>query len=379
MIKEKKSLKKKLMIVALSALVILMSSICGYAVYHYNDVKYWNDLIYPGVFVENIDLSGKTKAEAKDIIKKTYLDQIQKKKINIEAADKKYTLEYSAINPKYKVDEAVNSAYSYGKDMNLFRKYLLLKNPEKLEYKLKFSYDVKPLKDMVNQIENEVNRDPVDASLVMRRSGFEVISEQDGLTLQKDKLEKELLAKVDGSVGKDLSIKSPVQSTPARIKGEDIKGVDTLISSFNTNYGSISSPQRANNIVLATRSINGRVLMPGDIFSFNEVVGERTHKKGYQAAPVIIGDKLEDGLGGGVCQVSSALYNAAYAAGLQSVERTHHTLPVHYVPEGMDATVDFGNIDYKFKNNFKYPIYVEGYTTGGTLVFNIYSNSSVLK
>jgi vancomycin resistance protein YoaR len=73
------------------------------------------------------------------------------------------------------------------------------------------------------------------------------------------------------------------------------------------------------------------------------------------------------------------LYNVVYKAGLTSTERTHHSLAVHYVPEGMDATVDYGNIDYKFRNDFKYPVYIEGYTSGGNVAFNLYSNSAVVK
>ena len=109
------------------------------------------------------------------------------------------------------------------------------------------------------------------------------------------------------------------------------------------------------------------------MFSFNGVVGQRTAEKGYQAAPVIVGEKIENGLGGGVCQVSSTLFNAVASCNLESVERSHHTKPVHYVPQGMDATVDYGNIDYKFRNNLQSPVYIEAYTSNGNVVFNLYS------
>lgn len=103
----------------------------------------------------------------------------------------------------------------------------------------------------------------------------------------------------------------------------------------------------------------------------------RTEKRGYQGAPVIIGNKIESGLGGGICQVSGTLYNAMLKANINATERVRHTFPSTYVPIGMDATIDYGNIDYKFKNTLTYPIYIEGITNGANVTFNIYSNSSL--
>ncbi len=88
---------------------------------------------------------------------------------------------------------------------------------------------------------------------------------------------------------------------------------------------------------------------------------------------------MESGLGGGICQVSSTLYNTILLSNIKSTERMHHTLPSSYVPLGMDATVDWGNIDYKFKNTFSYPIYIEGIADGSSIIFNLYSNSELKK
>jgi len=155
-----------------------------------------------------------------------------------------------------------------------------------------------------------------------------------------------------------------------------LKTVDTKISSYDTNFAS-SADGRVTNIDLSTKIISGTLLMPGDVFSFNGVVGERTEARGYKTAGVIIGDKLEQGLGGGICQTSSTLYNSILLTGLKSVERIHHTISSGYIPKGQDATVDYGNLDYKFKNTFKYPVYIEGTSSNRTLKFNIYSNSEL--
>lgn len=371
--------KKNFIIGMLVCIVLLLSIASGYITYQYHDVKYWNNYIYPKVTVEGIDLSGKTKEEAVAALKYIFEEQLKNRKINIAASDKNYDIEYSKLSPKYNIEETVKEAYSYGKKVNLFSKYFLLKDPKPVNYKLKVIYNEGFVKEFIKTVENDINRDPVNATLNTDGVNFTVIPEQSGIKLESDKLQKEISEKVQQNGSGDIAIKASIKSTEAKIKGDMLKDINATIGSFTTNYGAISSPQRANNIVIATKSINGKVLMPGDVFSFNDVVGERTEKKGYEAAPVIVDNKLESGLGGGVCQVSSTLYNAVYSSGMSSLERTHHTLPVHYVPEGMDATVDYGNIDYKFKNNFKYPIYIQAYTSGGNVTFVLYSNVSARK
>ena len=357
-------------------LIVLASVATGYMTYHYNEVKYWDNLIYPGVMVEGIDLSGKTKVEAARLIKQTYSDKISNNKMNITTEGKKYTLNYSKISPNYNLDEAVNEAYLYGKKLNLFSKYMMVKSPKSTNYKLKFSYDVNPIKNLISKIEKDVNKEPVNASLQINDGQFNIIPEQSGSKLNKEKLEKDILSQIDSGILENVEVKTSIQVDKPKIKGDMLKVINSELGSFSTNFGGISSAERANNIIIATKSINGTILMPGEVFSFNGVVGERTADKGYEAAPVIIDNKLESGLGGGVCQVSTTLYNAVYNSGLTSLERTHHTLPVHYAAEGMDATVDYGNIDYKFKNTLSYPIYIEAYTTSGNINFNLYSNSS---
>jgi len=359
-----------------ATLVIFASLLSGYVTYHYSEIRYWDKLIYPGVTVEGINLSGKTKEQAAIIIKQTYSDKISNNKINITTADKKYTLNYSKIDPKYNLSEVIDEAYIYGKNLNLFHKYTIIKSPRPINYKLKFSYDMKPIKSIINKIEQDVNKEPLNATLQINGKQFNIIPEQNGTKLQKEKLEKDILSQIDSGILDNAELKTSMQVDEARIKGNILKGVNSKIGGFSTSFGSISSAERANNIAIATRSINGTVLLPGDIFSFNNVVGERTVDKGYEEAPVIVNNKLESGLGGGICQVSTTLYNAVNNSGLSSIERTHHTLPVHYVASGMDATVDFGNIDYKFRNTLSYPMYIEAYTSGGSIIFNLYSNST---
>ncbi|MGE5389868.1 MAG: VanW family protein [Deltaproteobacteria bacterium] len=130
---------------------------------------------------------------------------------------------------------------------------------------------------------------------------------------------------------------------------------DEIVGGYYTTITN-SSANRINNIVLSCSSINGRVLAPGEVFSFNGTVGQRTTQRGYRTAPVYSGNKVVTGVGGGICQTSTTLYNAARESGMQVIERHHHTLPVHYIASGNDATVSWGTADFKFRNNKDYRV-----------------------
>lgn len=375
--KKKINIKNKLAIGVIGVIAFLASGFAGFTIYQYNTVKLWSNLIYPGVKVQEVDLSGKTKDEAIKILEQKYGAVIVKNKVNIITPDRTYTLDYSKIDPKYNINEIVNEAFAYGKNLNLFKKYRIVNGTSSKQYSLKFTYNPKPINDLVDSIEKDVNKDPVNAELKGSGGNFSIIPDEKGRKLEKDKLQKDIISNIDGTIGKDVNINAPIEVVTAKITADKLKTINALIGSFSTDYGSISSPERANNIILATRSINGKILMPGDSFSFNDTVGERTAERGYQAAPVIIGNQVDSGLGGGICQVSTTLYNAVLKANIKSTERSHHSLPSHYVPLGLDATVDWGNLDYKFKNTLDYPIYIEGSTAGGVVTFNVYSNRSL--
>lgn len=136
---------------------------------------------------------------------------------------------------------------------------------------------------------------------------------------------------------------------------------DTL-ASYSTSYTS-SNANRSNNVELATRKINGTVLMPGETFSYNNTVGKRTVSAGFREAGAYSAGQVVTEVGGGICQVSSTLYNAVLRANLEIVARSNHHYQVGYVPVGTDATVSWGAPDFKFKNNRNYAIRINAYTS----------------
>ncbi len=144
-----------------------------------------------------------------------------------------------------------------------------------------------------------------------------------------------------------------------------------LLSTFSTTY-STKNTNRTTNLILAANKINGTVLMPGETFSYNKVVGKRTIATGYKEAPIYVSGKVVDGLGGGICQITSTLYNAVVLADLEIIERSNHQFVPSYVRASRDATVVYGAIDFKFKNNRNYPIKILCSVAKGIANFEIH-------
>lgn len=143
------------------------------------------------------------------------------------------------------------------------------------------------------------------------------------------------------------------------------------LSEFTTRYDA-SNKNRSNNLLLASEKVNGTIILPGEIFSYNKIVGERTIAKGYKEAAVYSGGKVIQGIGGGICQLSSTLYNAVLYANLEVTSRSNHRFLTSYVQEGRDATVSWGTIDFCFKNTRSYPIKIVSTVSNGIVRIQIY-------
>lgn len=143
-----------------------------------------------------------------------------------------------------------------------------------------------------------------------------------------------------------------------------------VLGTFTTRYDA-SNKNRSNNIMLASNKIDGTVILPGETFSYNQIVGKRTIDAGYKEAGAYAGGKVVQEVGGGICQVSSTLYNAVLYANLEVVDRSNHYFETSYVDAGRDATVSWGTVDFKFKNNRKYPIKVEAVSKNGVTKISI--------
>lgn len=171
--------------------------------------------------------------------------------------------------------------------------------------------------------------------------------------------------KVDGT------IQIPIQEAPKKLPDEELAKITDVVSEYTTNFPS-GQVGRSENLRIASGKIDGVVLMPGEVFSFNQTVGQRTIEDGYKVAGIYKNGKHAKGLAGGICQVSGTLYNAVLLGNLKVKERRNHSMPVAYLPVGRDATVDYGSADLKFENNTDHPIalyskYIRGKLTFGVL------------
>ncbi|GAA0724580.1 VanW family protein [Clostridium malenominatum] len=344
----------------------------------YGEVKKWDTLIYPGVKIAHLDLGGRTKEEVRSLIKSQYIDSYLNREIKIKVHDKFYLMDNSRLIIDYDIDNIIEEVFNLGKNVELYKKITMLKNDNKKEYSINFTYDVGYIKEFVAYIEKDANKESMNATVKKMQNGeIKVISDVKGLKIQGEKLEELIKDRISNKSSEEITIEAPKEEVEPPVTKDKLLLVNSVIATFKTNFGS-STVERTRNIELATGAINGKLLMPGEYFSFNDFVGERTKERGFMKAPVIVNDSFKTELGGGICQVSSTLYNAVLMSGIKPLERAHHTIPPTYVDLGLDATVDWNNIDFKFKNTLKYPIFIEAYIENKNISINVYSNSSLL-
>lgn len=203
---------------------------------------------------------------------------------------------------------------------------------------------------IVEQMVRSRLRPPVPASL--DKVTGEIIPHEDGIYFDVDTIVQEV-------VSAPAHTKLQLQGIPVvpRFRAEHLVQLTSILGDFSTPV--MGSPDRVHNIRLSLAAINNTIVMPGEVFSFNEVVGERTPERGYRNAPIILGEAVVPGVGGGVCQTSSTLYNAVRLAGLEIVERRIHSIAPSYIQHGMDATVAWPHTDFKFKNSSAWPVIVK--------------------
>ena len=257
------------------------------------------------------------------------------------------------------VDESANYIKQQIKNLNV------LNNPLEL-----ITTDASPNQRDLDTIYNEIHKDPVNAYFT--QNPYVVHPSENGMDFNISLDEAKNLLQED----KDeyiIPLKILYPSVTTNMIGTE--AFPDLLSEFSTKY-SASNKNRTTNLILASNKINGTVLMPGETFSYNKVVGERTIQTGYKEAPIYVSGRVEDGIGGGICQITTTLYNAVVYANLDIVERSNHQFVPSYAGPSRDATVVYGAIDFKFKNNRDYPIKITCSVSGGIANFKIWGLKS---
>ena len=199
--------------------------------------------------------------------------------------------------------------------------------------------------------------------------------EQPGRKLDREAFESQFYAYFYGSGEADME--PPARPVPAKVDSELLVGLKEKVIGQYVTYFNPGNRNRSHNIELASAALDSTVVFPGETFSFNRTIGKRTVERGYRQAPVIVRGELSEGVGGGICQVSSTLFNAVDRAGLQIVERYAHSRHVTYVPPGRDATVSWYGPDFAFRNTLNQPVLIRAYAARGTMRVVLYSTESV--
>lgn len=218
----------------------------------------------------------------------------------------------------------------------------------------------------LNKIHSEIYKEPKDA--YFEKEPFKVYAEVKGIDFDIERAKNEIEKSPNKS---EYTIKLEHKEPKIKLKNLDINVFPDELSTFSTNYNP-DNKDRTTNLKLAASKIYGTILSPGEEFSYNKIVGERSISAGYKEAKVYQGGQIVDGLGGGICQISSTLYNAVVFANLKVTERFNHQFITSYVNAGRDATVAYGSKDFKFINNRTYPIRIDVTINSGIAKVDIY-------
>lgn len=396
-----------------------------------------NENIMIGVSINNIDISGLSKDEAKAKVENV-LDEKINKEIKVIYGEYESTINPKVIDAKFDTNKAIEDAYGIGRNGNIIinnynilfsligkkdietkviineeeteklikdiganlpgalvetsyyiedsnliitkGKEGLVVNSEKL---LELIYEklnnkninqeyieipvevIKPEEIDLQKIHDEIYKEPQDA--YYNKEPFEIHAEVDGVDFNIEEAKQIISSEEKEEYTIPLKITKP-EMTINKIGTE---AFPNLLSTFTTKYDKTNT-NRTTNLQLAINKINGVVLMPDEEFSYNKIVGERTISAGYKEAKIYSNGEVVDGLGGGICQISSTLYNTVLLANLEITERRNHQFVTSYLPAGRDATVVYGSQDFKFKNNRKYPVKIEASLNSGIAKISLY-------
>ena len=312
--------------------------------------------VISGVKADGVPVAGLSEDGIKQYFEKVGNEKA--KPITFSYGDNTFEIKPADINLKANVDAAAQEALSYGRSSNSTIANMKDQVKSALngrDVHLTASYDENLLNQKLNEIAAQINCDPVNAYVTLGYDGniqkyAGIIGKELDTQQISDSLKDQLI---------NLDMPQNIELTPKEtqpfVTTEDIMPIDSILGQYTTSF---YPGDRGDNIALAAYSLSDKLVKPGWTFSFNDTVGERTYSAGYKTAGVILNGQPAQDVGGGVCQVSSTLYNAVLLAGLTPTERTPHYFQSSYIGYGRDATVADGLIDFKFRNDLPHNVYL---------------------
>ena len=358
----------------ISVLSVTLLLVCQF---FFSNTILGTETFYDNTKINGIDVGGMSVAEAENVVLTDMLESKKDIEIELKHKDKTWTLKGQDFEVSNKISPIINNLIKYGKDGNFFHNLKISKQikQEGKDFEVSYTNVLANIDEKIDEIISQVEKEPISASLVFKPEGEEpfIVDEgQNAVVVLRDQLYNE----IDNSLknNKKATIEIPIIEIENEIDLDSLKNSVIKRSEFSTSYEK-SSKARKNNIKKALSSFNGKIIQPGEVVSFNETTGPRTKEAGYQLAHIIVGGNYIDGVGGGVCQASTTLYNALLLADIEIITVNHHSLPASYVPLSFDAMVSGSYADLVFRNNLETPIYIKTITDEKSATVQIYGQN----
>lgn len=357
----------------------LLLAICLLAMTSSMTVCAAGETILKGVSIDKLDVSGMTREEALAALE-SYEKNLGGQSIKLGIGDNVIEAKLSDLGVTFDNEDLVDEAIGVGHAGNIVKRY-------KDQKDLQHSGKTFPLSWQTNEntvrtyVENnctKYDKKAQNASLTRENGAFNFVAGTEGLELNVDSAVRTISDYLENSWTSDNTevLNLETQVTEPEGSAEELANIKDLLGSFTTSF-STSGSNRCKNVSSGASHINGTVLYPGEEFSTYETVSPFTEANGYAMAGSYLNGEVVDSMGGGICQVSTTLYNAVLRAELNVTERSPHSMTVHYVDLSEDAAIAGTYKDFKFVNSTEYPIYIEGYTTSDKkITFNIYGKET---
>jgi vancomycin resistance protein YoaR len=328
--------------------------------------------ILPNVQVAGVEVGGLTGTEAVEALSTKVADELSRE-ITIQAPDREFVVTLRDLGGQADLEGAVERALKVGRRETVASALREAADSILGSHQVDLPVELDPARTqaVVEALAAEIRCDPEDASAEVVDGELVVEPHRVGIAPDVDATVDALM---DAARTGLSAIDFPVSETQPEVLTAHLDDLE-LISTFTTHF-STGQVNRATNIRVGASLIDGTVVPPGAVFSVNQTTGRRTPEKGFQVAPVFSGQEVIFGVGGGVCQISTTIYNAVLEAGLKVVERHQHSMPVHYVPWGRDATISYGAADFRFQNDSGGPLIVRTTVDGGYLTCSLLGRGS---
>ncbi|MGI6485251.1 MAG: VanW family protein [Tepidanaerobacteraceae bacterium] len=341
----------------------------------YLDNKKYENKIYPGIYVDKLYIGGLERRDAGDCVKNHFYPMLEQE-ITLVFEDIKLLLRPSQVI-KINVQETVLKAFNHLRSESLIEGFVARRKLRQSPDKLKVIFEFKDDEELLAELRQTIYKEPKNAFFKVERNSIKIIEDVQGRILDEISLKEQIINAV---LSNQSVITVPVKQINAEKTASDLERLEIKVkcAEFSTKFN-VNLKERTENIKLAAEKLDGYIIVPGEVFSFNGVIGERSKQKGYKEAPIFVNNRTVLGVGGGVCQLSSTIYNLVLLTDLEVVERSNHSLPVSYVPLGRDATVNYDTIDFKFRNNTDMHLLIHANVEDDTLSVAFFGRETIQK